>query len=59
MALAKLGRLEEAQERLHEAIEADPHNPLARFELANVLIAAEAFTEALTELELLKVYFTA
>lgn len=55
MALAKLNRHKEASRMLQNAIAADPHNPLARFELANVLVDAHCFNEALQELELLKV----
>jgi thioredoxin-like negative regulator of GroEL len=36
------------------AIEADPKNPLAKYELANVLLSMERLEEALAELEALK-----
>ena len=56
MALAKLNRHEEAVNMLRTAIRADPNNPLARFELASVLVAIECFDEGLAELEALKVW---
>ena len=55
MALAKLNRHQEAVKMLRTAIQADPNNPLARFELASVLVAIEHFDEGLEELEALKV----
>jgi len=38
-----------------EAIEADPRNPLAKFEKASVLLAEERYRDALVELHALKV----
>lgn len=55
MALAKMNRQDEAITYLRDAIDADPQNPLARFELASVLVAAGHFDDALEELLLLKV----
>lgn len=55
MAMAKLNRLEEAEDVLRQAIEADPNNPLARYELANVLMAMHELPRARKELETLKV----
>lgn len=54
MALHKLKRNAEALEMLHEAIEADPRNPLAKFEKASVLLAEERYRDALVELHALK-----
>ena len=54
MALAKVGRPDEALAMLARAIEADPHNPLAKFERAAVLIAQERLQQALEELKALK-----
>lgn len=54
-ALAKLNRHGEAVSMLQNAIRADTQNPLARFELANVLVDAGYLSEALQELEQLKV----
>ncbi|KAK9823416.1 hypothetical protein WJX72_002594 [[Myrmecia] bisecta] len=54
MALHKVGRNHEALEMLTKAIEADPKNPLAKFEKASVLISDEKYHQALQELEALK-----
>lgn len=51
LALNKMGRLEEAARQLRAAIALDAHNPLARFELAGVLMAQERLEEALRELQ--------
>ena len=40
---------------MQEAIEADPRNPLAKFERASVLLSEERYREALAELSALKV----
>lgn len=40
---------------LQSAIDADPKNPLAKFEKAAVLMSQEQYQPALTELEALKV----
>ena len=55
MALAKMNRHEDAVTHLRDAITADPHNPLARLELAGVLLSAHCLEEALQELQILKV----
>lgn len=55
MALAKMNRHEDAVTQLREAIVADPHNPLARLELAAVLLSAHCLEEALQELQILQV----
>ena len=55
MALAKMNRHADAIKYLKEAIKADPQNPLARFELAGVLVTAGHLEEALQELLSLKV----
>ena len=57
MALAKMNRHSDAIKYLKEAIKADPQNPLARFELAGVLVTAGHLEEALQELLSLKVAF--
>ena len=57
MALAKMNRQADAIKYLREAIKADPQNPLARFELAGVLVTAGHLEEALQELLSLKVDF--
>ena len=54
MALAKMHRHADASVYLKEAIKADPQNPLARFELASVLVTAGLLDEALHELLTLK-----
>jgi tetratricopeptide (TPR) repeat protein len=55
MALAKMNRTQEALACLDQAIASDSGNPLARFERAGVLLGQERFTEALAELEALRV----
>ncbi len=40
---------------MQEAIEADPRNPLAKFERASVLLSEDRYREALDELNALKV----
>ena len=55
MALAKMNRQDEAINYLKDAIRADPQNPLARFELASVLVSAGLLDDALKELLVLKV----
>lgn len=55
LALHKINRLQDALEQLQTAIDADPKNPLAKFEKAAVLISLEQFHPALQELEALKV----
>ena len=55
MALAKMNRHEDAIAYLREAIKADAQNPLARFELASVLVTAGLLDDALRELLVLKV----
>ena len=42
---------------LQSAIDADPKNPLAKFEKAAVLMSQEQYQPALAELEALKVRF--
>lgn len=59
MAVHKLGRNGEALALLQRAIEADPRNPLARFEKSTVLMAEEKHAEALRELQSLKVCLSA
>lgn len=54
MCLHRLLRLEEALALLQAAIVADPQNPLAKFEKANVLVSEGREEEALVELEMLK-----
>lgn len=55
MALAKENRPQEAVQMLQDAISADLHNPLARYELAAVLLSLDRLDNALVELEKLKV----
>lgn len=53
--LAKLKNPKEAVKVLQQAIRADPANPLARFELAGVLLSQDYFHDALGELTQLRV----
>ena len=53
--LARMGDASTAIKGLRAAIQADPANPLARFELAGVLLGKECFQEALQELTRLRV----
>ena len=53
--LARMGDAGAAIKGLQAAIRADPANPLARFELAGVLLGQERFQEALQELTRLRV----
>jgi tetratricopeptide (TPR) repeat protein len=55
MAYHKQNDTESALHALQEAILADDLNPLARYEYASVLISLERYTEAIIELEKLKV----
>ena len=55
MALAKMGKPDQALVTLDAAIGLDPVNPLAKFERAGVLLSAERFQEALAELTALRV----
>ncbi len=55
MALAKMNKKGEALAYLEQAIQADPSNPLARFERAGVLLSEDRFAESLAELEALRV----
>jgi len=50
----ELGREEEAEELLRKALENDPHNPMACFFLAKLLMKRSAYHEALTVLEPLR-----
>eukprot|EP00894_Picocystis_sp_ML_P004591 jgi/Pico_ML_1/55108/g856.t1 len=54
MCLHRLHRLQEALALLQAAIAADPQNPLAKFEKANVLVSEGREEEALVELEMLQ-----
>ncbi|DBA97960.1 TPA: Cell division cycle protein 27 [Trebouxia sp. C0006] len=54
VALHKIGRAADALEQLQSAIDADPKNPLAKFEKAAVLMSQEQYQPALLELEALK-----
>ena len=53
--LAKMGQPGAAVGCLRVAIQVDPANPLARFELAGVYLTQEHFHDALAELTLLRV----
>lgn len=55
MAYLKQGDDEAALRALQDAIATDRLNPLARYEYASALIAQERFTDAIAELEKLKV----
>ena len=55
MALAKMGKPDQALATLDRAIQLDPANPLAKFERAGVLLSLERFQEALAELKALRV----
>ena len=55
MAYHKQNNTEAAMRALAEAIEADSLNPLARYELASVLVTLERYNEAIAEFEKLKV----
>ena len=53
--LARMNNPAHAITTLRQAIGADPANPLARFELAGVLLSQEHFQDALQELTRLRV----
>ena len=55
MALAKMGKPDQALATLDQAIALDPVNPLAKFERAGVLLALERLPDALAELKALRV----
>ena len=54
--LAKMNSTASAISCLQQAIAADPANPLARFELAGVLLQEQRFQDALAELTQLRVH---
>jgi anaphase-promoting complex subunit 3 len=55
MAYLKQGDTNSAMKALRDAIATDELNPLARYEFASVLISLERYSEAIDELEKLKV----
>ncbi|GFR53134.1 hypothetical protein Agub_g15851, partial [Astrephomene gubernaculifera] len=54
MSAAKLGQHSLALEKLQEAIQLDPANPLARYERSAVLASLDRVQEALSELQALQ-----